>query len=87
MTKALAVFEVDSQKGSAMTKKSARPFLEDADRRLARTCVEKLGPALGLPVKALDGGANLLIPNSLGATEDAPRWEAPDDGKNGCQVS
>ena len=74
VAKAVAVFDVDSQAGSAMTRHSAAPFLTDADRTLARRCVADAAKVLKLPLKALDGGANLLLPNSLGAT-DCPTYK------------
>ena len=77
VAKAVAVFETNSQAGSAMTAHASAPFLTDQDKSLARRCVSSLEKVLKVPVKALDGGANLLLPNSLGA-KDCPTYKVPE---------
>ncbi|KAJ1461880.1 hypothetical protein M885DRAFT_457242 [Pelagophyceae sp. CCMP2097] len=66
---ALAVFESDSQAGTTMTQRGApaqkaAPFLCAADVAIARGCVLKVQGVLGVPLLAMQGGANCTIPKS-----------------------
>lgn len=80
LAKALAVFDVDSQAGSAMVSaKGGADFLTDADRVLARRCVVDAAKVLKLPLAADDKGANCKLPNTL-SVDDCPSFSIPEMG-------
>ena len=60
---------------------AAAATVADADRVVARACVDAARGVLGLPVKAVDGGRNCLLPRSVGikgaTIKDAPEYDAP----------